>query len=159
MLGTNTKGQVPARCFSCLLFIERWDIGLPYTLKHDGSFVTISDDFGPWEEIHSRRANKTSHEQVRGMIIEFLWRANLLDDASIEKGDASAHGHRFHLVMCDINKRCLDALVDLGDFRTGLHAQFRIKVRKRFIQKEHLGTGKMAPPSAKSWRWTTGCSL
>src|SRR6266487_3659210 len=72
------------------------------------------------------------------MIVEFLRRANLLDDARVEKRDARAHRHGFHLVMCHVDERCLDALVDLGDFRAGLHAQFRIQVRKWFIQEEDL---------------------
>ena len=106
--------------------------------------------------MHSRGADETSHEQVRGMIIEFLWRANLLDDTGIEKGDASAHGHRFHLVMCYINKRCLDALVDLGNLRPGLHTQFRVQVRKRFIQEEHLGIAHDGSAKCNTLTLTTG---
>ena len=40
--------------------------------------------------------------------------------------------------MCHIDEGRFDALVDLDDLRTCLHTQFRIQVRERFVQQEHL---------------------
>src|SRR6266566_4320363 len=91
--------------------IERGDICLSYFLEHNLGVISISDDFRARIEIHRRGADEACHEEVRGMIVEFLRWANLLDDASIEKGDAGAHRHGFHLVMRHVNERRLDALV------------------------------------------------
>ncbi len=72
------------------------------------------------------------------MIVEVLRRAQLLDNAPVEHRDTRSHGHGFRLVMHDIDKGGLHALVDLEDLRARLHAQLGIQVGERLVQQEHL---------------------
>ena len=41
-----------------------------------------------------------------------------------------------YLIVRDVDEGCAEALVQLADLGTGLHAQFRIEVRQRFIEEE-----------------------
>src|SRR5947209_6021786 len=122
-----SEGEVFPSGHSRLLHVEWGYFYLSYTLKHNlGS--TIARHFRSIEEVHGWRTNKTGYEEIGRMIVKLLWSAKLLDEASIEHGDATAHGHGLGLVMGDVDNCCLDALMELGNICTRLNTQFRIQV-------------------------------
>src|SRR5690348_5340350 len=127
VLRANAKGKFLAGCCPCSFRIERRGLYLPNTVNDDGSRITIAGDLCVFKEIHGWGAYEASYEQVSGMIVEFLRWPYLLDETRVEHSDARAHRHGLDLVMGHIDKRCLDALVDLGDLRARRDAQFRIQ--------------------------------
>ena len=54
------------------------------------------------------------------MLVKRLWRVELLIDAVVQHHDPVTHGHRFDLVVGDIDKGCLEPLVQLEDLDPGL---------------------------------------
>ena len=52
--------------------------------------------------------------------------------------DAIGHSHGLNLVMGDVDRRRLKALMKLLNFGSHLHAELCIKVRKRLIEQEYL---------------------
>ncbi|MPM99822.1 hypothetical protein SDC9_147017 [bioreactor metagenome] len=52
----------------------------------------------------------------------------MLDDAAVHDGDAVGDGHCLLLVMCDIDGGDADAVLDLLDHGTHLHAQLGVQV-------------------------------
>jgi hypothetical protein len=71
------------------------------------------------------------------VIVQLLRRIDLLQDAILHDGDAAGHGHGFHLVVRHINEGGGQALVQAGELGARLHAQLRIQVRQRLVEKEH----------------------
>src|SRR5713226_4829684 len=61
--------------------------------------------FAKLGEVHRRRAEKRSDESVSGIVIDISGRAELANDAFVEHHDAVAHGHRFHLIVRDVDGR------------------------------------------------------
>ncbi|RYF64383.1 MAG: ATP-binding cassette domain-containing protein, partial [Comamonadaceae bacterium] len=66
-------------------------------------------------------------------------RADLLDDAVVHHDDAVGHGHRFDLVVRDVDRGGLQPLVQRLDLGTHRHAQLGVEVRQRLVEQEHLG--------------------
>src|SRR5690242_9588968 len=73
------------------------------------------------------------------MVIEFLRRAQLLDAAAIQDGNAISHRHCLYLIMCDVNHGRLDALMQLDNLRSRAHAQLGIQVREWLVHQEDSG--------------------
>ena len=57
------------------------------------------------DEVHRGRTNEAGHEQVCGLVVDFLRRAELADFAALHDGDPAAQGHGLDLVVCDIDDR------------------------------------------------------
>src|SRR5258708_20034336 len=89
------------------------------------------------EEVHRRRTNEASGEKIGGMVVEFLRTAKLLDEAAIEHGNTAAHRHGLSLVVRDIHKGCLHALVNFNDLSAHLHAQFGVQIGERLLHQEN----------------------
>ena len=66
------------------------------------------------QEVHRRRADEVGDEHRGRPVIDFLRRAELLDDAMVHDGDLVGHRHGFHLVMRDIDGGGADAVVQLA---------------------------------------------
>src|SRR5258708_3293551 len=90
------------------------------------------------EEVHRRRTNEASGEKIGGMVVEFLRTAKLLDEAAIEHGNTAAHRHGLSLVVRDIHKGCLHALVNFNDLSAHLHAQCGVEIGERLVHQEDL---------------------
>ena len=73
------------------------------------------------------------------MVIQFLRRPDLFDDAVIHDYDPISQGHGFHLVMRHIHGGCIHRLMHLLDFGAHLHAQLGVQVGKRFVKQEDFG--------------------
>src|SRR5207247_8705062 len=108
MLWTYAKGEVFACCLSRLLFIQRWYLHLSHILKNYFCGIAFGYDFGTIEKVHGWRANKACNKEVRGMVVEFLWRSKLLDKTCIEHGYTVTHRHGFSLIVRYIDNRCLN---------------------------------------------------
>src|SRR5690348_11351849 len=89
-------------------------------------------------EVHRRRADEASDERVDRRVVELEGVAALLDNAVTHHDDAVGHRHRLDLVMRDVDRRRLQALVQLLDLGAHLHAKLRVQIRQRLVEQEHL---------------------
>src|SRR6266550_3112155 len=128
MLRANTKYELLVRSISRGLRVKGRHLHLANLPYDDPRRVTIGSYTDVVKEVHGWRADETCHEQVGWMIVEFLRGTDLLNDAGVEYSNTASHRHGFHLVVCDIDKGGLDALVNLGDLRAGLNAQLRVQI-------------------------------
>ncbi|MNU09364.1 hypothetical protein D3C72_2558840 [compost metagenome] len=46
------------------------------------------------------------------------------------------HGHRFHLIVSDVDGGCLKTLVQALDFNAHLRSQLGVEIGERLIEKE-----------------------
>ncbi len=69
-------------------------------------------------------------------MIERLRRSRLFDDATIHHHDTIRHGHRLDLVVCDVDGRRRQQLVQPLDLRAHLHAKLGIEVRQRLVEEK-----------------------
>ena len=92
----------------------------------------------PLDEVHRRRADEARDEEVRGTIVEIERRAHLLDDAVMHDDDLVGHGHGLDLVVGDVDRGGLQALVQLLDLGAHLHAQLGVEVGERLVEEEDL---------------------
>ncbi len=74
------------------------------------------------KKVHLRRAYKARHKPVFGIVVKIFRRVYLLNKAVLHYDNARAHCHCLNLVMRDVNKRCLQSVVQLGNFRPHLRA-------------------------------------
>ena len=70
-------------------------------------------------------------------MIELQRFPNLRHTAGVEDHDLVGEGHRFHLIVGDIDHGAAQSLMQTGDFDTHLDAQGGIEVGKRLIQQEN----------------------
>src|SRR6478735_11798951 len=89
-------------------------------------------------KIHRRRADEGSYERVDGRVVQLQRIADLLDDAVAHHNDPVGHRHRFDLIVRHVDRRRLQALVQLLDLGTHLYAKLRIEVRQRLVEQEYL---------------------
>ena len=97
------------------------------------------------EEIHLRRAHESRHKQVAGFFIQILRRVDLLHYAVFHDDDPGSQCHRLRLVMCDINDRGAQSLVEFGNFRPHLDTEFGVQVGEGLVHKEYLGLADDRP--------------
>ena len=92
----------------------------------------------PGNHVHRRRADEAGDEGVDRVVVEVERAAGLLDDAVAHHDDLVGHRHRLDLVVRHVDRRRLEALVQLLDLGAHLHAQLRVEVRQRLVEQEHL---------------------
>ena len=90
------------------------------------------------DDVHRRRADELRDEQVVGMVVELERRADLLDAAVVHHDDAVGHRHRLDLVVRDVDRRRLQALVQRLDLGAHRDAQLGVEVRQRLVEQEDL---------------------
>ena len=56
------------------------------------------------------------------------------------------HGHGFDLIMRHINRGDLEALMQILDFGTHLHAELGVKIGQGLIKQEHLRVAHNGAP-------------
>src|SRR5262249_50237513 len=64
------------------------------------------------DEVHRRAADEAPDEEVRRVVVDVLGMARLLEDAVAHDGDPVAHRHRLDLVVRDVDRRCLELVLD-----------------------------------------------
>ena len=100
----------------------------------------------PGQEIHRGRADEARDEEVRGLVVELERLAALLDHAVAHHDDLVGHRHRLDLVVGHVDRRGLQALVQLLQLGAHRHAQLGVEVRERLVEQEHLRVAHDAAP-------------
>ncbi len=92
----------------------------------------------PDDDVHRRRADELGHEQVVRPVVELERRADLLDPAVLHHDDLVGHRHRLDLVVRDVDRRRLQALVQRLDLGAHRDPQLGVEVRQRLVEQEDL---------------------
>ena len=85
-----------------------------------------------------RRADEAGDEDGARSVVELQRRADLLDAAPVQHHDLVGHGHRFDLVVGDVDHRRIELLVQRLEFDPHLDAQLGVEVRQRLVEQEDL---------------------
>src|SRR5918993_1632335 len=72
------------------------------------------------------------------MVVHLLRRVYLLYLTVLEDDDPVGHRHGLCLVVGDVDARCPDSVVQLGDLRPHLHPELGVEVRERLVHKERF---------------------
>ena len=89
-------------------------------------------------EAHRRAADEACDERVRGLLVDGIGIADLLEDAVAHRRDPVAHRHRLDLVVRDVDGRRADLALQAADLGSRLRAQLRVEVRERLVHEEDL---------------------
>ena len=81
---------------------------------------------------------KPATNWLAGSVVELERRADLLDQAVVHDDDLVGHGHGLDLIVRDIDRRRLEALMQFLDLGAHLHAQLGVEVGQRLVEQEHL---------------------
>src|SRR5690242_6563149 len=90
------------------------------------------------QQIHRGRADEARDILVRRIVVELERRTGLLDAARVHHHDLVGHGHRLDLVVRDVDRGRLEALVQRLDLGAHRHAQLRVEVGERLVEEKHL---------------------
>ena len=90
------------------------------------------------EEVHGRRADEPSHEEVLRVLVELLRRRDLLQDAGAHDRDAMPEGHGLGLVVGHVDGGRVQALLQARDGGAHLDAQLGVEVGERLVHEEGL---------------------
>ena len=63
-------------------------------------------------------------------------RIDLLQDAVLQQRDSVAHGHRFDLVVGDVDRRGAQPVLELGDLGAHLDAELGVEIAERLVHQE-----------------------
>ncbi len=77
-------------------------------------------------------------KRLFGMVVEVLRCVDLLENPLADHGDPVAHRHRLDLVVCDVEGRRRQVVLDPSDLRAHLHAELRVQVGERLVHQERL---------------------
>ena len=94
-----------------------------------------------------------SATNMRGRpVVDLLRRAELLDDAVVHDRDLVGHRHRLELVVGDVDRGRVDAVVQLAQLVAHQVAELGVERAERLVHQEAFGRRTMARPSATRWR-------
>src|SRR5262249_10149891 len=77
-------------------------------------------------------------EQVRRRVVEGRRLVTLLQLSVAEYGDPVPHRHSFDLVVCDVDSRYREPLLQLDQLRACLDAELCVEVRERLVPQINL---------------------
>src|SRR5215217_185757 len=80
------------------------------------------------------------------MVVHLLRRVDLLHLTVLEDDDPIGHRHGLGLVVGDVDARCPDPVVQLGDLRPHLHPELGVEVGERLVHKERLRLADYGTP-------------
>src|SRR5579883_3378409 len=98
------------------------------------------------DHVHRRRTDEARDEYIVGAIVQFERHADLLDQAIVHDDDLIGHGHGFDLIVGDVHRRRLQALMQLLDLGAHLHAQLGIEIRQGLVEQKDLRVAYDSPP-------------
>ena len=75
---------------------------------------------------------------------------------ALHHDDPVRHRHGFDLIVRDVDRRRLQALVQLADLGAHLNAQLGVEVRKRLVEKENLGIANDGPSHGNALALSAG---
>src|SRR5215211_1167147 len=90
------------------------------------------------------------------MVVHLLRRVYLLHLTVLEDDDPVGHRHGLCLVVGDVDARCPDPVVQLGDLRPHLHPEFGVEVTERLVHKERLRLADYGPSEGHPLSLATG---
>ena len=111
---------------------------------------------GAGDQVHRRRADERGHEHVRRSAVHLFRHGQLLDHAVLHDSDTVPHGHRFDLVVRDVDRRSAQALVEARQLAPRLHAQQRVEVGKRLVHQECVRLAHDRPRERNALTLATG---
>ena len=82
-------------------------------------------------------ADEAGDEGGRRMLVDFGGRADLLDAALVEHGDAVAHAQRLALVVGHVDEGDADPALDRLQLDLHLLAQLEVERAQRLVQQQH----------------------
>ena len=99
-------------------------------------------------------ADEAGDEGGGRALVDLLGRADLLDAALVEHGDAVAHAERLVLVVGDEDEGDADLALDRLQLDLHLLAQLEVERAQRLVQQQHARARlTSARASATRWRW------
>jgi hypothetical protein len=93
---------------------------------------------GRLDQVHRRRADESADEEIDRPLVQLLRRRHLLDLPLAHDCDAVAHRHRLDLVVCDINRRHAEVVLDARDLGAHVDSELRVQVRERLVHEIRL---------------------
>ena len=81
------------------------------------------------EEVHRRAADEAGDEEIDRLVVDRVRRIELLDDAVAHDRDPVGQRHGLDLVVCHVDHRVLEALMQALDLDAQVRPQLRIEVR------------------------------
>ena len=101
-------------------------------------------------------ADEARHELRVGTFVDLLGRADLLDASGVHDDDAIGHGHRFDLIVRDVDRRVVEFVVQPADFEAHVAAQIGIEIGQWFIEQQDVGLGRQRPRERDALLLTAG---
>src|SRR6266850_4060938 len=101
-------------------------------------------------------ADHLGDPQVLRIAIEPLRSVDLKQLAAHHHGDAVGHGHRFGLIVGDVDEGDAQTAVQRDDFRAHLHPQLGVEVGQRLVHQEHCGMPYHRAAERNALALTTG---
>ena len=86
-----------------------------------------------------RDPDEAGHERLRGLLVDLLRRAALLDHAGVHDRDAVGHRERLLLVVRDVEERDADLALDRLELHLHLLAQLEVERAERLVEQQHGG--------------------
>ncbi|ELB86292.1 phenol hydroxylase, partial [Rhodococcus wratislaviensis IFP 2016] len=108
------------------------------------------------EQVHGRRPDEPGDEAVDRLLVQRLRARALLQDARFHDRHTVAHGHGLHLIVGDVHGGGAQPALQQRDLGAGLHPQFRVEVRQRFVHEEHLRVADDRPAHRDTLALPTG---
>ena len=97
------------------------------------------------QKIHRRAADEACNKAVHRGVVQLERAADLLHNALVQDDDLVGQRHRLDLIVGDVDHRCLEVLMQLGQFQPHLDPQQCVKVRQRLVEQEHLRVTHQRP--------------
>ena len=99
-----------------------------------------------FDEVDGRVADKIGGKEIGRAVVDLERCVVLLEDTVVDEADLRREGHRFHLIMGDIDEGRAGLQVETLQLVAHLETKLRIEVTERLIHEEHLwlrceGTG------------------
>jgi hypothetical protein len=110
-----------------------WQGKKDIVLGHHAVAATVRLRFAT-EHVHGRGANELGDEGGGRAVIKLERAADLLDASGAHEDDAVGHGHCFDLIVRDVDRRVLEALMQCLELDAHLHTQLGIEVGQRLVE-------------------------
>ena len=87
---------------------------------------------------HVAHADEAGDELRARPVVDFLRRAGLLDLAEVHHRDQVGRGHRFRLVVGDVDRRVAERIVQTAHLEAHLLAQIGVEIGQRLVEQQRL---------------------
>src|SRR6185437_14602307 len=116
--------------------IKRYCICATEGRRYELLGAETQDYLSALQKIHRRRTKECRNKSIGGFVIDLFGTADLAHDALVQHHDAVAHGHRFHLVVSDVDCGGSDTLVKAFQLLARGGAKFCVKIREGLIEQK-----------------------